>query len=477
MLEEKIEIQPGQTLTLLEMADDVVLCGGDEDGVVVQMQDGEEPDLIVTQVEAGPAISARRACEVHLPGSVPVVVRQAMGNLKASELSSLNAEQVRGDLKIREVQQVVLAEVYGHLKASELASLRVVGTIYGDASLGEIQAADVQNVRGSLRAKEMTSLRVSRIAGDLTAKEISGTLDADRVDGNALLKEIRGLIRLDRVAGNLVAKELAGGAQVDRIGGNLVLSGGFGTGSTYRFQVGGNAVIHLQEAASVHMTITARGSILSSLELAEEQRTGRTLTGTVGEGGAELVIDTQGNAVLGSKTGDRAHCADPEVSRRVEESLRGVDFDEIGRQVGEGLDAAMDRLRVKMETMDWARIGERAQEAVQRAMERMQQDVDRWADRRARQAEREARHAERDARRAESAAQRAERLSVRPGTGSVAASPVSAMDAEEGQPDGPAAAPGSQPGLEQERLAILKMVGQGQISPEEAGILLDALEP
>lgn len=483
MLEKQIEIQVGQTLTLLEMAADVAIRGGDEARVVVRMQDGEEEDVVVTLDEAGPAITARRACEVHVPSAVAVVVRQARGNLKAKELSSLNVEEVRGSLKLGKVQNAVLAEVYGSLKVKEVESLRVVGTVHGDASLSEVPAADVQTVRGNLRAKEMATLRVARIGGNLEAKEVSGTVAAGQVGGNALLREIGGLVSLDQVAGNLIGKELTGGAKVGRIGGNLVLSGELRTGCTYHFSSDGNAVVRLEEDASVHVTITARGHILSSLALADEQRTDRTLVGSLGGGGPELAIETQGNAILGSHTDDGAHGIDPGITQRVEEGLRSIDLEGVGRQVSQEMEAAMSRLRVKMETMDWERLGSRAQDAVERSMERMQRDVDLWANKMGRrqeslahQAERAAHRAEREAQRAGRDARRSERWEQRLRAGAAAASTTDAMDDEEGRPDGTQPAPEPRTSLDQERLAILKMVEQSQISPEEAGMLLDALE-
>ena len=42
----------------------------------------------------------------------------------------------------------------------------------------------------------------------------------------------------------------------------------------------------------------------------------------------------------------------------------------VGRQVGQDLESALSRLRVKLESVDWDRIGSRTQQAVDRAMER-----------------------------------------------------------------------------------------------------------
>jgi hypothetical protein len=455
MFETRIQIEEGQHLTLVEMASDAAVTGWPKADILVRLRDGHMEDLTIEQTETGPAVSARVACEVQVPSSLAVTIRQALANLKVKDLADLNAEQVRGNLKLSEVRTAVVAEVYGNLKADEMASLRLVGTIYGDAGLDEVAAADVQNVRGNLHVKESGRLRVSRVSGNLQAKEIGGPLDVDRVGGNALLKGVAGAVTLDQVAGNLAAKDLRAGAKVSRIGGNLVLNGELGTGCTYHFLADGNAMLRLAEDASAHVTLSAQGQILASTNLVDVEREGKRLTGTLGDGGAEIVVEAKGNVLLG---GDRVVAGaglGEEIGRQVEESLRAIDLEAIGRQVSEEMEAAMSRLRVKLESADWERIGFQAQQAVEQAMERMQRDMDRLA-------EKAARHQE-----------RAERKQQRAARGRQQAAETGTAGWQEEAPASAGMEPG--PDLEEERLSILRMVEQGQITPEEAEMLLDAL--
>jgi hypothetical protein len=400
-------------------------------------------------------------------------VRQAQGNLLVEEVASLNAEQVRGNLRLKDVADADLAEVYGNLHVEDVATLRIVGTVYGNANLKGVESADLQNVRGDLAAKEGGRLRASRVSGNLAAKEIGGEVEADRVGGNATLKALGGHMAINQVAGNLAARELAGGARVPRIGGNLDLRGGLGRGQTYHFQADGNATLRLPSDSGAHVTLSARGKILSSLPLPDAERSERRLTGTLGEGGAELVVDVRGNIVLGGENGGGVQVliegggvhvgVGDEIARQVEESLRAVDLAGIGLQVTQEMEAAMSRLRVKLESTDWQRYGSQAQQAVERAMERLQRELDRAADKAARYQERAERAAERRARRPAGQAG--------PATAGATA-PVE--DWQEGEPDvPPAEAPA--PSLDEERLSILRMVEQGQITPVEAELLLDAL--
>jgi hypothetical protein len=391
-----------------------------------------------------------------------------VANLRVEGIAKLNAEQVRGNLRLGQVGEAVVAEVYGNLKANASSSLRVVGTVYGDAVLKAVPNADLQNVRGNLVVKAAEHLRASRIGGNLRAKEIGGPLDADKVGGNAMLRNIGGTVTLDQVAGNLIARSLTGGAKAPKIGGNLVLNGELGSGCTYHFDVRGNAVLRLSPEASAHVTLSGTSQILSSMKLTDETREEGKLTGTLGDGGSEVVVEARGSIMLGG--GDRGISIElgEDVQRQVEESLRAVDLEAVGRRVSEEMEAAMSRLQVKMESVDWDRIGAQTQQAVERAMERMRENMDRMV-------EKAARHQERMERRAERAARKLERMEQRRATERPRRREGD-FEVQDDWPSEEAVEPlEPEPDLDEERLSILRMVEQGTITPEDAEMLLDAL--
>lgn len=174
----------------------------------------------------------------------------------------------------------------------------------------------------------------------------------------------------------------------------------------------------------------------------------------------------RGNLVLAGSHEPTGEDLGEEISRQVEEGLRAIDLEAIGRQAGEEMEAAMARLRVKLDGMDWERVGQRAQQAVERAMAQMQRDVDRLAAKAARHQESLERRAEREAERLT----RLERRWQRPAW----PQPAEAVVAES-RTRGSAEPPQPEPDLDEERLSILRMVERGQITPEDAELLLDAL--
>jgi len=462
MLEIRIPMQQGETLALTNMAGHVAITGWDESDLLVRLKSGRESDLRVETAESGLELWTRSASEIQAPAWLPISIRQVAGNLTVTGVQApLHVDQVRGNLALSEGQEVSLAEVSGNLTAAQLSALRVMGTVYGDANLQTCGRLDLQNVRGNLRVNSAGEARVSRVGGNLHAQGCEGALSVERIGGNAMMEGIGGACRLDSVAGNLVAKDLKGGAHVERIGGNLAVNGSLGRGRTYHFRADGNATLRLGESPGAHLNLKGQGSLASSIPLTDSEREGATWTGTFGEGGCEVVIEAGGNVLVGSNEGGGGTDLAGEIARQVEESLRTINLDALGRQASDEMEAALSRLRVKMQAADWEQVGLQGQQAIEQAIARIQQNLDRLAEKGARQVERQIRRQERMTRRWNQSS------APGPLTGSLREPLDLEMDDQnETMPE---------PDREEERLSILRMVERGQITPEEAEMLLDAL--
>ena len=477
MIEKQIPLAEGAQVTLLEMAGDLKVSGWDEAYVQVELDSDEEEDLTISESPSGLELSARASCQVWVPAGVPVTVRQAMGNLKVREVqAAFKAEQVSGDLRLSDMGEAVVDAVHGNLKAGDLSTLRVTEAVAGNASVKAMERADLRTVHGSLRAKALGHLQAAHVAGELVAKDIEGPVSAEQVDGSAVLKDVGGMVAIDKVAGNLAGRDLLGGAKAGKIGGNLALSGDLGSGCTYQFRAGGNAALRLAEDTNASVTLKAGGRVMSAATLTEEERTENTLSGTLGDGGTELTVEAGGNVVLGcgraschadeeelwgedeDELGRAGFSLGEEISRQVEESLRAIDVEALSRRASEEIERAMAQMRAKLESIDWARVGSQAEGAMDRALGQMQRELDRLSERAARQQERIQRAADQRQRQAERQAERQQRHAVRTRT----------VAWQAGQPK-PA------PSFDEERLSILTMVEQGQITIQEAETLLDAL--
>jgi hypothetical protein len=103
-------------------------------------------------------------------------------------------------------------------------------------------------------------------------------------------------------------------------------------------------------------------------------------------------------------------------------------------------------------------------------MERMSREMERMTEKAARYQEKVERRAEREARRQEKMARKMEKRAQRH-------APVEVeIDVEEWPVEEAVDAVDPGPDLDEERLSILRMVEQGQITPQDAEMLLDALE-
>jgi hypothetical protein len=457
MIEKRVAIEAGASLTLERMVGDLSVTAWDEADVRIRAKEGTEEDLTIEETEAGLTIAARVPCEVCVPQNTPIAVREALNNLRVKAVHALEVQQVHGNLYLNDISEATIERVHGNLKSDSVGALQVKDTVYGNAALRGGSNANLAEVRGNCLAKGLAELYVTRTSGNLHVNDHGGLLTGEQIGGNALLKGVRGVVTLDRVGGNLTARDLIAGAKVAKIGGNLAFNGEIGSGCTYHFKAGGNALLRLNEGASTHVSLTAGGRVQSSAALVDQESSRSTLSGTLGDGGAEIVVEAGGNALLAAKgpavVGTELR---EEVARQVEESmramedsLRAIDFEAIGQQVSLEMEKALAELRTKLENVDWEHVGRRTERAMERAMERMQRDIDRLTIKAARRQEKMERMAAR-------AAARQDGLG-RTRTG----------DARAGAPE---------VDLNQERLAILKMVEEGKISPEEAGTLFDALQ-
>jgi hypothetical protein len=461
MIEKRIPIEGARALTLAEMTKNVVVTGAPEGEAFIRIEGDGEDLLAIQETETGPEVSARANCEILVPSSLPVMARSISGNLRVEGVDDFSADDVHGNVQLDQASEAKLGEVHGNLKTESVATLQVSGTISGNGVLKDSTTAEFQTVRGNLHATALDKLSGARVSGNLVVKELDGPLTMERVGGNATLKGVGGRVTIEKVGGNLTGQDLTAGAQVGKIGGNLMLNGEIGTGCTYQFKAGGNGLLRLSQEASAHLTLSAGGQIRSSLTLTDSERDGKIMSGTLGDGGAEIVVEAGGNILLGVAGEGAGSGLSEEISRQIEASLRAIDLQAVGEQISAEMDRAMSQLRMKLESVDWDRVGQRTERSLERAMERMQREIDRATEKAARRQEKLKWMAERAAWEKE----KMERTGRTRTDRQPAGVPYGSFDEEEPAPN-----------LDQERLAILEMVETGQISTAEAEKLLDALE-
>lgn len=278
MIERQIELTEGTRLVRITAMGNLKINGSDETMLTLQVTgaEGEEPEI--ADSEGTLSINVVTDAEAWVPGGIPVLVAQASGDLKVRELhSDLEIGEAHGNLKLGEVGSVTVENVHGDLRAEEAQSVHVRGVCYGNARLAEVHSVRLEQVMGDVKVADVAEAYVASTAGNLTARDVAGSVTAGRVAGDAVLKDVAGTAAIDQVGGNLVIQDLLGGNRMCNVGGDLLLGGDLGGGRSYQFRTGGNAVVRLPEEAGAHLSLRAAGQVRCSLRLVDEERSPTSL--------------------------------------------------------------------------------------------------------------------------------------------------------------------------------------------------------
>jgi len=475
--------QPIQ-LHVTRCKDALAVRGWDRLAVEIEAQ-GPAEDLEARLEDTTLTVEARQSCTIRCPRNTMVKAERVDGYLSVSDLDQTVAvDTCRGPVLLRAIQGAAsLRQVDGGLRAHSISGSLRVDQVRGDASLKSVQGlATLAEVSGTLRARRLGadlaaqgvggdlrargiagSLEAGRVGGSLRAEAVGGQIAVDTVGGNARVRDLGGHLSLSKVGGNLRASILGAGMKVGRVGGNLHLNGPLAPDQSYEGHAGGNVTLRFPASASARLDLQARGRIRTDLPLTVESQDRNRLAGVLREGAAQVACTAGGSIRLSEWVGSEAEATGwveeleglaEQIEQQVDEALREVDFEAIGREV----ESRMARLQGRLESVDWERLGREAQRAAEAGIAQAQEAVQRVLSRM-------------EARRDEYAARRATPSEVE---GEAAAGEPKAAPAPEARPHAPAA-PAGEP-TDEERMAILRMVERGQITPDEGEMLLDALE-
>jgi hypothetical protein len=490
-------------------------------------------DVLVEDIENGVRIDTVGGdLEIHDVDSLTLTGASG-GDVTIRSAVVVAAQQVGGDAEVTDAQTVTLDNVGGDCSVISSESFRY-GTIGGDLQAeGNARTVVVGGgVGGDAAIKAVGSAQLGDIGGDCAVKMVGGDLHLGSVGGDCAIADVNGEVRLGSVGGDADIKAERAGAWVGNIGGDLHLSSAFPPGSTTRITVGGDAAIELPHEASVALRATVGGDVSGERIAASG---GGMFTAVYGEGAAKLDLIVGGDLALRGGGAPRTSSSawsglnfGEELGRMGEEL--GREFNRMGEDLEREL-SGMFGPGGKYSGDKWERkVKQRVEEQVRRAEQRARRAEDRArrtsesAGRRAgeqgarmhvRINDREWRF---DAERLERLKQQAREAAREGISGAIAAMeralaglgvpsepprapnqpvppesptpPVPPMSPATGRtiridvapPDLPDVdrqagepAPETPRNVEEERAAILQMIAEGRISPEEGDMLLDAL--
>ncbi len=315
---------------------------------------------------------------------------------------------------------IVMDSCAGVVRACSLDEAHI-STHRGDLSLLHVKRIEIATVYGDVRVDGGESVQVTTLNGDLSIRAVRERVAVLGVRGAVLSAGTEGQVSLKGITGDVVIREPGGSLEVRDVNGDVELLGNLQSGQ-WSLEANGDVSIDLDPASSGRLELESPlGRIKSRLDLAAGEESAHRLVGSLGTGAAQLkVVAHNGDIKLGQRrAGSWADEPDTYVAHAA--------------------------TRAKREAERAKRRAEKLEEKARRRAERLEE---------------KARH--RAERLEEKARQRSERLAEKSRRWSVKwGSPQPGRQAEN---------------IEDERLAVLRMLAEGKVNAEQAEALLEALE-
>jgi hypothetical protein len=350
-----------------------------------------------------------------------VVIKSIDGDLRLVGQSGRTIEAQapsKGQLSIRqEGERVELSCRAGCLVFLPVEAVVEVEDIAGDLHLTGVKGqCSFKTVDGDVRVRRSGKVEMGRVGGDLSVDKLNGGLRIDSMEGDADVRDVRGHLHVGGAGGSMRLRQIDGAVEVE-VGGDVSARLSPPPDSTSSIHAGGDITVTLPADASAVVRVTAKGDVLLP-----NPAQGVVVEGPgvicCGSGSASVELACQGDLSLrlsGRSSADRWGAdLQEEINARVNSSIAEME-------------ASLDELGLDSLSLDSERIGHRVRKAVARALRAAGRGGWDW----------------------------------------------SGAGAEE--PSSPAGTTESAAG-DEERLAVLQMLGEGKINAEEAEALLQAME-
>ena len=310
---EKLTLSPeGITEVIFEtLAADAVLAVSHDAELIEVVVRGDGADTAHWAVDGDTArLAGGIATRATLPPGIALTAEETLGDLRVKEFDAdLRVRAVHGDLRIgRATARVTIDSAHADVRAEEVASLHI-NECEGDLRFSAGGDLDVDRIGGDLRVSEAATVRVGRVNGDLWAEKLTGGLHVEQTSGDMRLAAVAGPVTLGQVAGDLRAAGLAGGLSAGHIHGDAILEGPFPAGEGYTVRTDGDAHIRLTREDDVRLVVRATGRIRSALPLTPTADGTPTYSATIREGKVRMVVTSGGDlrVEVAGGAGEDAH--------------------------------------------------------------------------------------------------------------------------------------------------------------------------
>ena len=336
----------------------------------------------------GEAIALRDLrADVRVANATSLRARGIIGaDASLSHVALVEIETVGADLSLGTVETVVIGNVGGDLHVEDIADALSCGNIGGDCQVegsGPCEIA-IGNVGGDIGVSSAASLHIGSVGGDSELGDVQGVVEVGNVGGDARFKGVGGNLQVGSVGGDGELRGLKAAIEVGRIGGDLELQATFPAGSHTRLNVGGDARVDLP----VHPNLSIRAAVGGEVKGQSVAFGGGNLVSLMyGDGAAELELSVGGDLEL--------HGAGNPRSSSTSSSWGdfGSEMAELGREMARLGQELSHEIASAFQDAGWSQGSEWAEE-LKRKMEEQARRAQRSAEEGARRAEEKARRAE-----------------------------------------------------------------------------------
>ena len=259
--DRSVSVSRGARLTLENFAGEVTIRAWDRDTLRVQARHGSRTKIDIRNTPAGVVIRAQQDApnsvdyEISAPAWMPVRV--------SGTYNFITIEGMQGEI-VAETTQGDVA-VSGGTGAITAAS--IMGQVTVDGAKGRVTASSVND-----------GVRVSNTSGDISTQTSNGNIELDQIT--------------------------SGNVEANTINGHIQFEGPLAESGRYRLTThNGGITVAVPESSNATFTIrTYQGRFSSPLKLtgppASEARRGRRTTYTLGNGSAEMELESFGGSIV-----------------------------------------------------------------------------------------------------------------------------------------------------------------------------------
>ena len=400
-----------------------------------RIKTNESPAILIDTCEGDLTVRGWAEAAIEVKGDYQVeesakgyrLVGQGGLRLSVPGEATLTVDHVGGDLVIRHLAGAgAVHYIQGDAALSHTGDMEL-GTVHGDLVgrhlIGSLAAAEIN---GDVSLRGVRDSSFTAIHGDLSARLVDGHVSIESIHGDADLRTINGDVTIRQGFRDVNLTGVGGTVNVAGVTGDVRLRGGLESGD-HALAARGDIVVRWPAALPLNL-VASGAQVDNRIALEDVTEKKGSLTGHIGKGDTNLTVAAAGRVIV--RPADTTHDSwgghGGEMEFDVEMEMAGM-----AARIEAEVNSHLARVSRDMETRFGADFG-------QRMAERMARKADKAADHLRRRMDTRGRSAGPD------------------------------FNAPPGPPPKPASTA--------EQLHILKMVESGKISPEEAGMLLEALE-